>query len=70
VVGDKLRTHFYYPNTTTTCVSSQGITKTASDGGMDFTLSTEWTRYWVTYTQNETTAVKRIICPRMGSVKD
>lgn len=70
VAGDKLRTHFYAPNTTTTCVSSQGITKTASDGGMDFTLSTEWTRYWVTYTQTETTAVKRIICPRMGSVND
>lgn len=37
---------------------------------MDFTLSTEWELYWVVYTQTETTAVKHIICPRMGSVAD
>lgn len=70
VNGDKIRTHYYSPNTTTTCVSSQGVTKTASDGNMDFTLSTNWEFYWVTYTQTETTAVKHVICPRMGSVKD
>lgn len=68
VNGDKIRTHFYSPNTTTTCVSSQGITRTVSDGNMDFTLSTEWEHYWVTYSQNETTAVKHVICPRMGAV--
>ena len=67
VSGDKIRTHFYSPNTTTTCVSSQGVTKQASDGNMDFTLSTEWEHYWVTYSQNETTAVKHVICPRMPS---
>ena len=67
VNGDKIRTHYYSPNTTTTCVSSQGITRTASDGNMDFTLSTSWKRYWVTYTQNETTAVKHVICPRLLS---
>ena len=68
VAGDKIRAHYYSPNTTTTCISSQGITKTASDGNMDFTLSTEWELYWVTYTQTETTAVKHIILPRMGAV--
>lgn len=67
VSGDKMRTHYYSPNTTTTCVSSQGVTKTASDGNMDFTLSTQWQRYWVTYTQTETTAVKHLICPRLVS---
>ena len=67
VNGDKMRTHYYSPNTTTTCVSSQGITKTASDGNMDFTLSTQWQRYWVIYTQTETTAVKHLICPRLVS---
>jgi len=41
VAGDKIRAHYYSPNTTTTCVSSQGITKTASDGNIDFTLSTD-----------------------------
>lgn len=67
VNGDKIRTHYYSPNTTTTCVSSQGITKTAADGNMDFTLTTQWKRYWVIYTQTETTAVKHLICPRLVS---
>lgn len=67
VDGDHLRTHFYSPNTTTTCESSQGIIKTASDGNMDFTLTTEWRRYWVVYTQTETTAIKSVICPRLCS---
>lgn len=70
VAGDKIRTHYYNPSTTTACVSSQGITNTASDGNMTFTLSTKWERYWVTYTQSSTTAVKHVICPRMGSVAD
>lgn len=68
VAGDKIRAHYYSPNTTTTCVSSQGITRTASDGNMDFTLTTDWKLYWVTYTQTETTAKKHIIIPRMGAV--
>lgn len=67
VDGDKIRTHYYSPNTTTTCISSQGITKTAADGNMDFTLSTNWKRYWVVYTQTSTTAVKHVICPRLVS---
>ena len=67
VNGDKIRTHYYSPNTTTTCTSSQGIIKNAVDGSMDFTLSTQWKRYWVVYNQNETSAVKHVICPRMVS---
>lgn len=67
VDGDHLRTHFYNPNTTTTCESSQGIIRTASDGNMDFTLTTEWRRYWVVYTQTETNAIKSVICPRLCS---
>jgi len=67
VAGDKMRTHYYSPNTTTTCISSQGITKNATDGNMDFTLSTEWKKYWVIYNQSETTAVKHVICPRLVS---
>lgn len=67
VAGDKIRTHFYSPNTTTTCISNQGLSRTASDGNIDFTLSTKWERYWVVYHQNETTAVKHVICPRMSA---
>lgn len=70
VAGDKVRAHFYNPNTTTKCESSQGITNSASDGNMTFTLSTEWELYWVVYTQSSTTATKSVIFPRMGSVAD
>ena len=65
VSGDKIRAHYYNPNTTTQGVSNQGVTSTASDGNIDFTLSTEWKLYWVTYTQSSTTATKTIIFPRM-----
>lgn len=65
VAGDKVRAHYYNPNTTTRCETNQGIITTASDGNIDFTLSTQWEHYWVIYTQSSTTAVKRIIFPRM-----
>lgn len=65
VSGDKIRAHYYNPNTTTRGVSNQGVTSTASDGNIDFTLTTEWKLYWVTYTQSSTTATKTIIFPRM-----
>lgn len=67
VAGDKIRAHYYNPNTTTQGVSSQGVTSTASDGNIDFTLTTEWKLYWVTYTQSTTSATKTIIFPRMFS---
>ena len=65
VSGDKIRAHYYNPNTTTNGVSSQGVTSTASDGNIDFTLTTDWKWYWVTYTQSSTTATKTVIFPRM-----
>lgn len=67
VSGDKIRAHYYSPNTTTRGVSSQGVTTTASDGNIDFTLTTDWKWYWVTYTQSSTTATKTVIFPRMFS---
>lgn len=67
VSGDIISSYFYSPNTTTSSVSSQGVTRTRVDGYMDFTLSTEWEFYWVIYTQSETTVKKRIICPRCFS---
>lgn len=67
VSGDKVRAHYYNPNTTTKGVSNQGVTSTASDGNIDFTLTTEWKLYWVTYTQSSTTATKTVIFPRMFS---
>lgn len=65
VNGDGVRAHYYSPNTTTTCTNSQGVTRTAGDGNIDITLSTEWEFYWIRYTQTETTAVKHLIFPRV-----
>ena len=67
VAGDKVRAHYYSPNTTTRCETNQGVVTTAGDGQIDFTLSDKWEKYWVTYTQNATTAVKHVIFPRMFS---
>ena len=53
VNGDKIRAHYYNPNTTTRGISSQGVTSTATDGTIDFTLTTDWKLYWVTYTQSK-----------------
>lgn len=65
VNGDKIRAYYYNPNTVTSAISSQGMTNSYRDGPMDFTLTTDWKLYWVTYTQSETTAVKHIILPRL-----
>lgn len=70
VNGDKVRAHWYSPNTTTKAESSQGSISNYGDGNMTFTLSTNWEKYWVVYTQSSTTTVKHLIFPRMGSVQD
>ena len=67
VSGDKVRAHFYNPNTTTKAVTNQGNTTTASDGRIDFTLSDKWEFYWVVWTQSTTTQNKKFIFPRMFS---
>lgn len=50
VAGDVIRCHFYDPSNITSAIGSQGQHTFNSDGQIDFVLSTEWTRYWVTYT--------------------
>ena len=50
VAGDVIRCHFYSPSNITSAIGSQGQRNFNSDGQIDFVLSTEWTRYWVTYT--------------------
>lgn len=73
VAGDQIRCHFYSPNTTTRIESSQGYVSTAPDGRCDVSLTTEWKRYWVKYTQDgaATTSRKNYIVGRrvagMGS---
>lgn len=67
VTGDKIRAHYYNPNTTTTWVKNNGETGSATDGNCNFTLTTQWQKYWVTYSQSSTTAKKTVIFPRMVS---
>lgn len=61
----KVRSHFYSPNSTKKAVSSQGNTFTNSDGLCDFTLTTEWQRYWVKWTQGAGTGSKKLIVARI-----
>jgi hypothetical protein len=65
--GDKVRAHWYSPNTTTKAESNQGSIGTSADGQIDFTLSDKWEKYWCVWTQSSTTAVKHFIFPRMFS---
>lgn len=65
--GDKVRAHWYSPNTTTKSETNQGISSTSADGNIDFTLSDKWEKYWCIWTQSSTTAVKHFIFPRMFS---
>lgn len=67
VSGDGIRAHFYNPNTTTGAVTSQGKTSSAVDGQIDFTLSSQWDFYWVTWTQTAANVTKSVIFPRMFS---
>ncbi|MEX7531013.1 DUF1983 domain-containing protein [Klebsiella pneumoniae] len=66
VNGQKVRSHFYSPNSTKKSVSSQGNTFTNSDGLCDFTLTTEWQRYWVKWTQSAGSGSKKLIVARIN----
>lgn len=61
VEGAELWTYFHNPNTTTNGQSSQGSISGYVDGACPFTLSTQWKKYWVIYTQSKTTSAKHII---------
>nr|WP_320407962.1 phage tail protein [Klebsiella grimontii] len=61
----KVRSHFYSPNSTKRAVSSQGNIFTNPDGLCDFTLTTEWQRYWVKWTQSAGTGSKKLIVARI-----
>ncbi len=65
VNGQKVRSHFYSPNSTKRAVSSQGNIFTNPDGLCDFTLTTEWQRYWVKWTQSAGTGSKKLIVARI-----
>ena len=60
----KMSCYFYNPNTTVNSVNSQGGRSTSSDGRTVFVLSTEWTKYWVTWTQTQADKPKSVIIGR------
>ena len=63
-MNTSINNHFYSPNTTTSALTSQGNTSVAPDGSSSISLTTEWKRYWITWTQTVPTTVKNIIVGR------
>lgn len=70
--GQRMTAYFYNPNSTTSSVSSQGVSGGDVDGRMSFTLTTEWVRYWVKWKQKPGTGSKKLILARIqaSSTKD
>ena len=70
--GQSMTAYFYNPNSTTSSVSSQGVSGGDVDGRMSITLTTEWVRYWVKWKQKPGTGSKRLILARIqaSSTKD
>ena len=68
VNGDKIRIHFYSPSNITKVIGSQGQVGTATDGLCNFTLTTNWEKYWVTYTiPANGNSARRVIIARLVS---
>lgn len=63
-VAQTIRCHFYSPNTTTSSLSSTGQSTESGDGVCDVTITTEWARYWVKWTQTPAETAKNIIVGR------
>lgn len=55
---------FFSSGTTTNAVNSDGKTSTSADGRNDLVATTAWKKYWITYTNVNATATKRIILGR------
>lgn len=60
----QIRCYFYNPNTTASSYTSTGYSGTGSDGTALLSLTTEWKKYWVKWTQGETTGKKWLIVGR------
>lgn len=68
--GAVVLNHFYNPNTTLTGISSTNPMRTATDGAVYLTLTTEWQRYWIKWTQTPTDVPKTVIIGRNQSSTD
>lgn len=66
-----IKCFFYNPNTTLTSESSTGqIRENVADGTSQVTITTEWKRYWVKWTQTPATARKAVIVGRSESTSN
>lgn len=63
-VAQTINCYFYSPNTTTKAESSTGHSSTSADGSCLVSITTEWKRYWVKWTQTATTSAKNVIIGR------
>ena len=63
-VAQDIKCFFYNPNTTVNAESSTGQTRAGADGQCSVTITTEWKRYWVKWTQTAATDPKDVIVGR------
>ena len=60
--------NFFYPDCVASGIGSQGQKVTGSDGYVQFTLSSTWTRHWVTWTTtSNVSGIKNLIASRQES---
>lgn len=66
--GTGAMTCYFYPNTVTSGINSQGRTTTSADGNITFTLTNGWQKYWVTWkTSSSISGNKNLIFGRITS---
>lgn len=63
-VNTNIVCHWYSPNTTTASITSTGHRGSSADGNSTVAITTEWNRYWVTWTQGATSETKSLIVGR------
>ena len=64
--AQEIKCFFYHSqgNTVTSATSSTGQSSTSADGNCTVSITTEWKRYWVKWTQTVPTVIKNVIVGR------
>lgn len=57
--------YFYSPNTTTSGITDKGNKSGAVDGSIGITLTNEWQKYWIRWTQKPASKPKEVIIGRV-----
>ena len=66
--GDVNLYSYFYPSLVSRGYNSQGKTTTSADGSIYITLTTEWTRYWITWTtRSDISGLKNLIVGRVNN---